>query len=68
MRLIPKALAYAKNVNAVENNSFQAWLQEKVDREDLIWWARKEEVRELREDTESLVTLQWKKQIKSLIP
>lgn len=38
--LIPKAIAYAKNVKAIENHSFQAWLQQTIDREDLIWWAR----------------------------
>lgn len=48
---IPKAIAYAKNVNAIENHSFQKWLQEKVDKEDLIWWAQKDHVRELRPDT-----------------
>ena len=50
--LIPKAIAYAKNVNAIENHSFQAWLQEKVEREDLIWWAQREENRPLVSDTD----------------
>jgi len=48
--LIPKAIAYSKTVNAVDNHSFQKWLQEKVDREDLIWWARKDEDRQLKMD------------------
>jgi hypothetical protein len=47
---IPKAIAYAKNVNAIENHSFQAWLKEKVEREDLIAWAQREDDRQLKLD------------------
>ncbi len=51
---IPLAIAYARNVHAIENHSFQRWLQEKVEREDLIWWARRPEERELLEDQEEV--------------
>lgn len=46
-RLIPKALAYARNVRAIENHSFRHWLEQTIQREDLIAWARREEERPL---------------------
>jgi hypothetical protein len=39
-KLIPRAIAYAKDCKTIENHSFQSWLQEVVEREDLIAWAR----------------------------
>lgn len=58
-RLIPKAIAYARNVRAIENNSYQAWLRQVVEREDLIAWAQKEEPRHLRDDLTEYVWLPW---------
>lgn len=66
--LIPKAVAYARNVNAIENHSFQAWLQKVVDREDLIWWAQQPEVRELRPDTTEPVKVNVLGRLIGLIP
>lgn len=46
---IPKAIAYSRNVRAIENHSFQAWLRQTIEREDLIAWARGEEPKPLRD-------------------
>lgn len=68
MKLIPKAIAYSKNVNAIENHSFQAWLSEKVEKEDLIWWAQQPDKRELREEQCEVSRWDIIGQLKALIP
>jgi hypothetical protein len=42
--LIPKAIAYAKDCHTIENWSFQKWLQDTIDREDLIAWAQRDDI------------------------
>ena len=43
---IPKAIAYSRDVRAIENHSYQAWLAEVIKKEDLIAWSRRPEVRQ----------------------
>ena len=43
---IPKAIAYSRNVHAIENHSFQAWLKQQIEKEDLIAWGQSEIVKQ----------------------
>lgn len=54
--LIPKAVSYAKNVNAIENHSYQEWLRQIIKREDEMAWAQseKEEPEAAPEDVEEM--------------